>query len=180
MRKNVKKQLALRVLSTAALMAMVSSIATAAFAEKYDLNTGSVTVETKDNGTTYVTQENTDIKVRPDTTGVTITSGGTPTSNTITVDTAENQTTNVTLENVYIKSESNSDSAPIEIKGNGNTNLELNGDNIVLSGNSEHAGIEKADKYGHGTLTIKDEVNDGGTGKLLAGGFSDGAGIGGG
>ena len=34
MRKNVKKQLALRVLSTAALMAMVSSIATAAFADR--------------------------------------------------------------------------------------------------------------------------------------------------
>ena len=56
MRKNVKKQLALRVLSTAALMAMVSSIATAAFADTYDLNTGSVTVETKANGITYVTQ----------------------------------------------------------------------------------------------------------------------------
>ena len=60
MRKNVKKQLALRVLSTAALMAMVSSIATAAFADTYDLNKGSVTVETKDNGNTYVTQENTE------------------------------------------------------------------------------------------------------------------------
>ena len=181
MRKNVKKQLALRVLSTAVLMAMVSSIATAAFADTYDLNKGSVTVETRDDGYTYVTQVNNNgSNGQPDTTGVTITSGGTPTSNTITVDTAENQTTNVTLENVYIKSESNSDSAPIEIKGNGNTNLELNGDNTVLSGNSEHAGIEKADKYGHGTLTIKDEVNDGGTGKLLAGGFSDGAGIGGG
>lgn len=191
MRKNVKKQLALRVLSTAALMAMVSSIATAAFADTYDLNTGSVTVETKANGITYVTQtdnsqvdgyarnENSEVlHEHPDTTGVTITSGGTPTSNTITVNTAENQTTNVTLDNVYIKSESNSDSAPIEIKGNGNTNLELNGNNIVLSGNSEHAGIEKADKYGHGTLTIKDDVND--DGKLLAGGFCDGAGIGGG
>ena len=190
MRKNVKKQLALRVLSTAALMAMVSSIATAAFAEEYDLNKGSVTVETKDNGNTYVTQENTETTDHLDTTGVTITSNGEKTSNTITVETAENQTTNVTLENVYIKSESNSDSAPIEIKGNGNTNLELNGNNIVLSGNSKHAGIEKADKYGHGTLTIKDDVNNDGsekkgtdadtTGKLLAGGFSDGAGIGGG
>ena len=57
MRKNVKKQLALRVLSTAALVAMVSSIATAAFADTYDLNTGSVTVETKANGITYVTQK---------------------------------------------------------------------------------------------------------------------------
>ena len=44
MRKNVKKQLALRVLSTAALMAMVSSIATAAFADTYDLNKGSVDI----------------------------------------------------------------------------------------------------------------------------------------
>ena len=44
MRKNVKQQLALRVLSTAALMAMVSSIATAAFADTYDLNKGSVDI----------------------------------------------------------------------------------------------------------------------------------------
>lgn len=180
MRKNVKKQLALRVLSTAALMAMVSSIATAAFAEEYDLNKGSVTVETKDNGITYVTQKNTDINNHPDDTGVTITSNGTQTSNTITVETADKQTTNVTLENVHIESSSawSSDPAPIEIKGNGNTNLELNGNNIVLSGNSEHAGIEKADKYGTGTLTIKDNVNN--DGKLLAGGFDNSAGIGGG
>ena len=192
MRKNVKKQLALRVLSTAALMAMVSSIATAAFAEEYDLNKGSVTVETKDNGNTYVTQANTDINNHPDDTGVTITSDGKQTSNTITVNTAENQTTNVTLENVHIQpdSEWSSDPAPIEITGKGNTNLELNGNNIVLSGNSEHAAIEKADKYGTGTLTIKDDVNNDGsekkgtdkdtTGKLLAGGFQNSAAIGGG
>ena len=180
MRKNVKKQLALRVLSTAALMAMVSSVATAAFAGTYDLNKGSVTVETKDDGYTYVTQKDAEINEHPDTTGVTITSNGTQTSNTITVETADKQTTNVTLENVHIESSSawSSDPAPIEIKGNGNTNLELNGNNIVLSGNSEHAGIEKADKYGTGTLTIKDNVNN--DGKLLAGGFDNSAGIGGG
>ncbi len=180
MRKNVKKQLALRVLSTAVLMAMVSSIATAAFADTYDLNKGSVTVETKDNGNTYVTQANTETTDHLDTTGVTITSNGEQTSNTITVNTAENQTTNVTLENVHIQpdSEWSSDPAPIEITGKGNTNLELNGNNIVLSGNSEHAAIEKADKYGTGTLTIKDDVND--DGKLLAGGFNNSAGIGGG
>ena len=193
MRKNVKKQLALRVLSTAVLMAMVSSIATAAFADTYDLNKGSVTVETRDDGYTYVTQENSKgSNGQPDTTGVTITSDGKQTSNTITVNTAENQTTNVTLENVHIQpdSEWSSDPAPIEITGKGNTNLELNGNNIVLSGNSEHAAIEKADKYGTGTLTIKDDVNNDGsekkgtdkdtTGKLLAGGFDNSAGIGGG
>ena len=52
-----RNKMALRVLSTAALMAMISSIATAAFADTYDLNTGSVTVETKANGITYVTQK---------------------------------------------------------------------------------------------------------------------------
>lgn len=195
MRKNVKKQLALRVLSTAALMAMVSSIATAAFADTYNLNTGSVTVETKDDGITYVTQANTETTNHRDDTGVTITSNGTQTSNTITVETAKDQTTNVTLENVHIEQpdshwSGNTDPAPIEIKGNGNTNLELNGNNTVLSGNSKHAGIEKADVNGTGTLTIKDDVNDNGkpktgteadtTGKLVAGGYQEGAAIGGG
>lgn len=195
MRKNVKQQLALRVLSTAALVAMVSSIATAAFADTYDLNKGSVTVKTKDDGITYVTQENTEINDHPDDTGVTITSYGKQTENTITVETAKDQTTNVTLENVDIEQpdshwSGNTDPAPIEIKGDGNTKLELNGNNTVLSGNGKHAGIEKADVNGTGTLTIKDDVNDDGTaktgteadttGKLVAGGYDNGAGIGGG
>ena len=193
MRKNVKKQLALRVLSTAALMAMVSSIATAAFAEEYDLNKGSVTVETKDNGNTYVTQANTETTDHLDTTGVTITSNGEQTSNTITVNTADNQTTNVTLQDVNIEVDtSEAKSGAIEIKGDGDTNLELNGNNTVQVKNNwseEHAAIEKADKYGTGTLTIKDDVNDDGTAKgtdtdttgtLLAGGFHEAAAIGGG
>lgn len=207
MRKNVKQQLALRVLSTAALMAMVSSIATAAFADTYDLNKGSVTVETKENGITYVTQlDNTQkdgyarndkddiLHDYQDKTGVTITSGGEKTSNTITVETAKDQTTDVTLENVHIEvNTTRAKSGAIEIKGDGDTNLELNGDNTVLVENEwseEHAAIEKADKYGTGTLTIKDDVNDNGTeksgteadttGKLLAGGYHNSAAIGGG
>lgn len=194
MRKNVKQQLALRVLSTAALMAMVSSIATAAFADTYDLNKGSVTVKTKDDGITYVTQENTEISDHPDDTGVTITSYGKKTENTITVDTAKDQTTDVTLKDVNIEVDtSEAKTGAIEIKGDGDTNLELNGDNTVLTTNStaeEHAAIEKADAYGTGTLTIKDDVNDDGTAKtgtdedttgtLLAGGYHMAAAIGGG
>ena len=211
MRKNVKQQLALRVLSTAALVAMVSSIATAAFADTYDLNKGSVTVETKENGITYVTQlDNTQkdgyarndkddiLHDYQDKTGVTITSGGEKTSNTITVETAKDQTTDVTLDKVHIEvNTSEAKSGAIEIKGDGNTNLELNGDNTVLVENDwydEHAAIEKADKYGTGTLTIKDDVNDDGskktgkktgtdadtTGTLLAGGYHEAAAIGGG
>lgn len=212
MRKNVKQQLALRVLSTAALMAMVSSIATAAFADTYDLNKGSVTVETKENGITYVTQlDNTQkdgyarndkddiLHDYQDKTGVTITSGGEKTSNTITVETAKDQTTDVTLENVHIEvNTTRAKSGAIEIKGDGDTNLELNGDNTVLVENEwseEHAAIEKADTYGKGTLTITDDKNDDGTakdkdengnaaggdtGKLVAGGYHDAAAIGGG
>ena len=176
MRKNVKKQLALRVLSTAALVAMVSSIATAAFADTYDLNTGSVTVETKEDGFTYVTQlDNTQkdgyarndkddiLHDYQDKTGVTITSGGRQTSNTITVETAKDQTTDVTLEDVFINREGarNSDSeAALTVKGDGDTNIELNGNN-TLSSTGAHAGLEKTDAECSGTLTITDDKNDG-------------------
>lgn len=195
MRKNVKQQLALRVLSTAALMAMVSSIATAAFADTYDLNKGSVTVETKEDGFTYVTQENTEINDHQDDTGVTITSYGKQTENTITVDTAKDQTTDVTLQDVNIqKDQWSSGSAAMTIKGEGDTEIELNGDNTLISGNY-HAGLEKADDVSQGSLTIKDDLNNdnrtekekdesgystgGDTGTLIAAGGYDGAGIGG-
>ena len=210
MRKNVKKQLALRVLSTAALVAMVSSIATAAFAAEYNVADGSVEIVAKngsqsitqwadkDKGTFVKDENGEDIDHRPDSKIVLVTKDETTgetksTSNTVTI-TAEEKgdTANVTLQGVHIQPNSawSSDPAPIEIKGNGDTNLELNGDNTVLSGNYKHAGIEKADVNGTGTLTIKDDVNDNGkpktgteedtTGTLVAGGFSDGAGIGGG
>lgn len=210
MRKNVKQQLALRVLSTAALMAMVSSIATAAFADTYDLNKGSVDIlaeggkqyitqwEDKDNDTCVKDGEGKEIRDREDS-DITLTTkdettGETETThNTVTI-TAENEgdTANVTLQDVHIESSStwSSDPAPIEIKGNGSTNLELNGNNTVFSGNEDHAGIEKADVNGTGTLTIKDDVNNDSkpktgteadtTGTLVAGGFENSAAIGGG
>lgn len=216
MRKNVKKQLALRVLSTAALVAMVSSIATAAFADTYDLNKGSVDIvaadgeqritqwENKTKDTCVKDADGKEIRNRLDDDIILTTKNETTdeteaTSNTVTIDAKEDNTANVTLQDVHIETEyswNNSGSAPIEIKGDGDTNLELNGDNTVLSGDSHHAAIEKADKNGHGTLTIKDDLNDdnstpkdkdengnaagGDTGKLLAGGYGDGAGIGGG
>ena len=223
MRKNVKQQLALRVLSTAALVAMVSSIATAAFADTYDLNKGSVDIlaangeqritqwEDKDNNL-CVKDDKGEIRNRLDdditlttkneATDKTETTDKTkPTSNTVTIDAKEGNTANVTLQDVNIEVDtSEAKSGAIEIKGDGNTNLELNGDNTVLVTNQwfgdEHAAIEKADTYGkEGTLTIKDDLNDdntpkdkdengnavgGDTGKLVAGGYHDAAAIGGG
>lgn len=217
MRKNVKQQLALRVLSTAALVAMVSSIATAAFAAEYNVAEGSVEIVAKDGSQsitqwadkdkgTFVKDENGDnIDHRPDSKIVLVTKDETTgetetTHNTVTI-TAENKgdTANVTLKDVHIEVDTaKTKSGAIEIKGNGDTNLELNGDNTVLVKNDweeEHAAIEKADKYGKGTLTIKDDLNDdntpkdkdengnavgGDTGKLVAGGYHDAAAIGGG
>lgn len=211
MRKNVKKQLALRVLSTAALVAMVSSIATAAFAAEYNVAEGSVEIVAKDGSQsitqwadkdkgTFVKDENGDnIDHRPDSKIVLVTknkdTGETETThNTVTI-TAEEKgdTANVTLKDVHIEVDTTkAKSGAIEIKGDGNTNLELNGNNTVLVENGweeEHAAIEKADKYGTGTLTIKDDVNDDGTakgtdadttGKLVAGGCHQSAAIGGG
>lgn len=205
MRKNVKKQLALRVLSTAALVAMVSSIATAAFAAEYNVADGSVEIVAKD-GSQRITQwedkdnnlcvkdgEGKEIRDREDS-DITLTTKDETTSNTVTIDAKEGNTANVTLQDVHIEVDTtDAKSGAIEIKGDGDTKLELNGDNTVLVENQwseEHAAIEKADKYGKGTLTIKDDVNDNGTaktgtdedttGKLLAGGYHGSAAIGGG
>lgn len=83
------------------------------------------------------------------------------------------------LDNVNIdrsKNYSSNNSAALTVKGNGDTEIELDGDNI-LKGGSYHAALEKNDSDGTGTLTIKDE--DGSKGSLLAVGNSDSAGIGG-
>ena len=215
MRKNVKKQLALRVLSTAALVAMVSSIATAAFAAEYNVKDGSVEIVAKD-GVQSITQwadkdkgtfvqdgNGKNIDHRPDD-DITLTTknkdtGKTETAhNTVTIDAKEGDTANVTLEDVFINREGawRSDSeAALTVKGDGNTSIELNGNN-TLSSTGAHAGLEKTDAECSGTLTITDDKNDDGsekeekdkygystggdTGTLaVIGGGSGGAGIGG-
>ena len=203
MRKNVKKQLALRVLSTAALVAMVSSIATAAFADTYDLNKGSVDIlaeggkqyitqwENESEGT-YATDDKGEIKKRQDD-DITLTTknkdtGKTETAhNTVTIDAEKGNTAKVTLDNVNIDVYGSSKAA-LTVTGDGNTEIELNGDNTLISG-SGHAGLEKADDVSHGSLTIKDDLNNNGSkkeegqpgdvGSLNVVGKGGGAGIGG-
>ena len=215
MRKSVKQQLALRVLSTAALMAMVSSIATAAFADTYDLNKGSVDIlaeggeqritqwEDKDNNL-CVKDDKGEIRNRLDdditlttkneptdeteTTGETATTGEIKTThNAITIDAEKGNTAKVTLDNVNIDVYGSSKAA-LTVTGDGNTEIELNGDNTLISGRG-HAGLEKADDVSHGSLTIKDDLNNNGSkkeegqpgdvGSLNVVGKGGGAGIGG-
>lgn len=71
--------------------------------------------------------------------------------------------------------------AALTVKGKGDTEIELDGDNI-LKGGYYHAGLEKNDSDGTGTLTIKDDnkAADGSQASLFAKGKEKGAGIGGG
>ncbi len=87
------------------------------------------------------------------------------------------------LDNVNIDRSNNyssNNSAALTVKGKGDTEIELDGNNI-LKGGSYHAGLEKNDDDGTGTLTIKDDnkAADGSKGSLLAKGDYDSAGIGG-
>ena len=210
MRKNVKQQFALRVLSTAALVAMVSSIATAAFAAEYDVTKGSVDIlaeggkqyitqwEDKDKDTCVKDGKGKEIRDREDSditlttknkdTGETATTGETETtSNTVTITAEKDNTAKVTLDNVNIDVYGSSKAA-LTVTGDGNTEIELNGDNTLISGKG-HAGLEKADDVSHGSLTIKDDLNNNGSkkeegqpgdvGSLNVVGKGGGAGIGG-
>ena len=184
-------KLALRVLSTATFLAMVSSCATAAFADTYDLTKGSVTVRAESSGT-YVTQTDSDNNYvkngygdllkdyRDDT--PTLTTGGKPTDNTASISTEKGVSTTVTLDNVNIDA-SDTDKAAIHTEGN--VTLELDGDN-TLTGGEGHAALEKYSTAPNNvadenyTLTLQDETTgDGKTGSLTANGGAGGAGIGG-
>ena len=122
--RTKSSKLALRVLSTATFLAMVSSCATAAFAGTYDLTNGSVTVNAKSTGT-YVTQKDADgnfvkngeveLNNYKDETPVTLTSNGTETSNTITIH-AEDGEANVTLKDVDIVTNGEANKSGITVK----------------------------------------------------------------
>ncbi len=182
------KKLALRVLSTAAVLSIVSSIAAPAFADVYDLTKGDISVGFKDNqqtvtqkdGDGYVSDDQGEIKDRLDTNVVITTKDAETdevktTDNTVTVKSDKGQTAKVTLEDVNIKS---SEKAAMTVTGNGSVQLELNGKNTLDSSNADgHAGLEKNAVEGKGSLYIKDDDKDGGS--LTATGGEGGAGIGG-
>lgn len=185
------KKLALRVLSTAAVLSIVSSIAAPAFADVYDLTKGDISVGFNEDNKQTVTQmddkdnyvKNKDGKEIKDLVdeNVTITTKDAETDevkttdNTVTVKSDKGQTAKVTLEDVNIKS---SEKAAMTVTGNGSVQLELNGKNTLDSSDADgHAGLEKNAVEGKGSLYIKDDDKDGGS--LTATGGEGGAGIGG-
>lgn len=172
-------KLALRVLSTATFLAMVSSCATAAFAGTYYMEDGSISIVAKTDGN-YITQGTT-INDQKDAGETVITNrdSSTASENTVTIKAEEGSTANVTLDNVNIDA-SDTGKAALTVTGTGDTEIELRGDNTLVSG-SGHAGLEKSDTYGsepsqNGSLTINAEDPDS---SLTATGGTSGAGIGG-
>lgn len=187
-------KLALRVLSTATFLAMVSSCATAAFAGTYYMEDGSISIVAKTDGN-YITQGDINDKKDAGETVITNHDSETASKNTVTIKAEEDCTANVTLKDVNIDTADKS-KATVTVTGNGTTSIELDGKNTLTSGTG-HAGLEKNDNTGNGTLIIKDDKNDDGTekteeqkkaetesgkgaGSLTATGGTSGAGIGGG
>ena len=165
MRKNVKKQLALRVLSTAALMAMVSSVATAAFAGTYYLEDGDITVNVKDDGH-YVTQGESYNNTRDKDNQVNITSRDKETQevkttqNVVTVTVEDNATANVTIEDAKIESKGAKDGSEykngitVETKGeNAKANITLDNVNVETRKNPE--GTKDTDEEGGAAMSVK-------------------------
>lgn len=82
---------------------------------------------------------------------------------------------NVNIDRYYTTTHDIS-AAALTVKGDGDTEIELDGDNI-LKGSTNHAGLEKTDHDGKGSLTIKDDNDK--AGSLTAVGGEHGAAIGG-
>ena len=175
------KQLALRVLSTGALMAMVSSIAAAAFADTYYVDYGDIKVDGSSvnyydaSGNSQTNRHDEDIVITNNNRDIS-------TSNTVTINASEGSTADVTLKDVNIDT-SSKDKAAVTVTGDGTTSIELDGKNTLTSG-GHHAGLEKNDADGKGNLVIKEDTKDGGSLEAVGGTNGEwddgGAGIGGG
>ena len=161
---------------------LACSLPVTALAAEYDLAEGSVTVIATESGQTVTHGSNAAV---PDDAPVIVQSNSeTPTTNTVTVKAEENATANVTLDGVNIDTRG-TDKAAVEIQGEGDVVIELDGSNTVQS-DWNRAGVEKNTRdpwgtnpgSGNGNLTITDENET--HGSLKATGGSKGAGIGGG
>ena len=164
-----------RLTSLAIALLLVCGMPVSAFAEEYDLATGSITVTANEGGQS-VTQVNgvTDYQeTTPTVITQTITEAAPSTTNTVTINAAENAEANVTIQDVNIDT-STSGGAAIQTEGKGDAVIELDGTNTVQS-SSGNAGVQKTNG---GNLTISDE--NGTAGSLKATGGFAGAGIGGG
>ena len=170
-----------RLISFVMVLLLICGMPVSAFADTWYVDDGNITVNATDSGQTVSQGETTTPDDAP---VITQRDSSTPTTNTVTVKAEENATANVTLDGVNIDTRG-THKAAVEIQGEGDVVIELDGSNTVQSG-WDRAGVEKNTRdpwgtnpgSGNGNLTITDENET--HGSLKATGGSTGAGIGGG
>ena len=173
-----------RGVAAAVIAGIVVSSGIPAYAARWDIANGDITVKAGDTeGKNKVTQGET---IDKDDTNTVIT--GKSDKNTVTIDTSKGDV-DVTFDDLKIdvsgKAEGDvsgdgpvdAGKAAVTVQGNHDATIELDGDNELKSG-GYNAGLEKNEHESKGTLTIKDDK--GKDGSLTAEGGFGGAGIGGG
>ena len=173
-----------RGVAAAVIAGIVVSSGIPAYAARWDIANGDITVKAGDaEGKNKVSQGET---IDKDDTNTVIT--GESDKNTVTIDTSKGDV-DVTFDDLKIdvsgkKEGDGSDDSPVQeskaavtVQGDHDATIELDGDNELKSG-GYNAGLEKNEHESKGTLTIKDDK--GKDGSLTAEGGFGGAGIGGG
>ena len=173
-----------RGVAAAVIAGIVVSSGIPAYAARWDIANGDITVKAGDaEGKNKVSQGET---IDKDDTNTVIT--GESDKNTVTIDTSKGDV-DVTFDDLKIdvsgkKEGDGSDDSPVQeskaavtVQGDHDAAIELDGDNELKSGDY-NAGLEKNGHESEGTLTIKDDK--GKDGSLTAEGGFGGAGIGGG
>ena len=173
-----------RGVAAAVIAGIVVSSGIPAYAARWDIANGDITVKAGDaEGKNKVSQGET---IDKDDTNTVIT--GESNKNTVTIDTSKGDV-DVTFDDLKIdvsgkKEGDGSDDGPVReskaavtVQGDHDAAIELDGDNELKSGDY-NAGLEKNGHESEGTLTIKDDK--GKDGSLTAEGGDGGAGIGGG
>ena len=173
-----------RGVAAAVIAGIVVSSGIPAYAARWDIANGDITVKAGDaEGKNKVSQGET---IDKDDTNTVIT--GESGKNTVTIDTSEGNV-DVTFDDLKIdvsgkkEGDGNDDGstqeskAAVTVQGGGDATIELDGDNELKSGSCK-AGLEKNEHESKGTLTIKDDNDT--KGALTAEGGFGGAGIGGG
>ena len=172
-----------RGVAAAVIAGIVVSSGIPAYAARWNIAEGNITVKAGDEGTNRVTQGKT-IEQEDRDTVIT----GESKEHTVTIDTSEGNV-DVTFDDLKIdvsgkkEGDGSGDSptqeskAAVTVQGSGDATIELDGDNELKSGGYK-AGLEKNGDESSGKLTIKDDK--GKDGSLTAEGGDGGAGIGGG
>ena len=173
-----------RGVAAAVIAGIVVSSGIPAYAARWDIANGDITVKAGDTeGTNKVTQGET---IDKDDTNTVIT--GESDKNTVTIDTSKGDV-DVAFDDLKIDVSGKAEvdgsgdgpvresNAAVTVQGDHDATIELDGDNELKSG-GYNAGLEKNEHESKGTLTIKDD--NGKDGSLTAEGGFGGAGIGGG